>query len=144
MKRNAGLTMIELMIVVTIIVILAAVAIPFMTRNRMNANESSAIAGLRAIAHGEMTFHQSHGEYADLAELAAGDPPYISDHNVATGRKDGYDFEVIAATDSGFQVIASPVTFEKTGIRVFFIDESGTVRYTMDGSQPDATAPELQ
>lgn len=144
MKRDAGFTMIELIIVITIIVILAAVAIPLMTRNRIAANETSAIAGLRAIAHAQMTFHHGHGEYGDLTELAGGTPPYISDAHLASGEKDGYIFEVIVATTTGFQAVASPVTFEKTGVKSFFIDESGTVRFTSDGSQPDSASPEVQ
>ena len=144
MKRDAGLTMIELMIVISIIVILAAVAIPLMTRNRIAANESSAVAGLKAIAHAEMAFHHSNGEYADLGELSSAEPPYISDSKVAGGEKDGYQFEVLAATNTGFQALASPVTFGKTGVKSYFIDESGVVRFSEDGSQPDGESPELQ
>lgn len=144
MRRSDGLTMIELMIVVTIIAIIAAVAIPLMSRNRIAANEASAVAGLRAIAHAEMTFHHSHGEYADFEDLSNATPPYLSDSNVASGLKDGYEFDVLSATSSGFEALASPIAFGKTGNKTFYIDESGIVRFSEDGSQPDSASPEWQ
>ena len=118
----------EIIIVVTIISLLAAIAIPNLLRARISANETAAISALKALSSAAVTYRSSHSEYpVNLSALIAESPPYI-DSVLAGGTKQGYTFNFTGSSYS-FEAAAAPVTFGRTGRRYFFVDDSGVLRY---------------
>ncbi len=131
------------MIVVAIIAILAAIAIPSLLRARLNANEEVAIASLRMIGTACESFRaaQSPVTYpADLAELRDADPPYI-DETLGGGTKQGYTFAYARTSANAYTCIAAPVTVNVTGERSFFVDETSVVRFALRAVPTAASLP---
>lgn len=128
--KKRGFTLVEIMIVVAIIALLAAIAIPNLLRARLQANESAAQAALKTVATAEVTYRTSNPDYADLATLGspATGPAYI-DGVLAAGTKNGYVFTLTTVAGSDMFVCnALPVTPNVSGVRNFCITEDGVVR----------------
>jgi prepilin-type N-terminal cleavage/methylation domain-containing protein len=125
-----GFTLVEIMIVVAIIILLAAIAIPNLLRARHNANESAAIGAQRTISTAAESYRaaQTAPEYCtSLAQLSSATPPYI-DSTLGARSKQGYSFTFTRTNSNQYGCIASPVTVNVTGTRTFFVDESGVLR----------------
>jgi len=152
MKR--GFTLVEIMIVVAIIALLAAIAIPNLLRARLQTNESASQAALKTIATAEVTYRSAGDTYGTLDNLGTPTvgPAYIDrvlGCNTTPCVKSGYNFTA-NATANTFVSTAIPNLQNITGIRKFCITEDGVVRVNdaVSGSTShdtcqgyDATAP---
>ena len=103
-KKTKGFSLIELLIVVAIILIIAAIAIPNLLRARRSANEGSATASMRTLGSGELLYRSTNGNFTDLAGLAADS---IIDNVLGGGTKSGYAFAAAAGTSTDLQFTAS-------------------------------------
>ena len=145
MTRQAGFTLIELLIVVALILIIAAVAIPSLTGARMNANEVSAVASVRAINTSEVTYQASYGGFAQsLANLGGAEPctksvetACLLDQSLAGGVKAGYNFAAVGSNSANgvstsYVVGAAPLVFDRTGKRMFCSTDKNVLRVDLN------------
>ncbi len=138
-----GFSLIELLIVVTIILIIAGIAIPNLLRLRMQASQVSVAASLQALNTAAMEYYMLCDGYPP--SLAAMGPPAngcttadLIDPVLASGKKSGYAFTYSAGAAIGVQiptytVVAEPVARGATGQRSFFTDQTGVIRANLTG-----------
>jgi type IV pilus assembly protein PilA len=169
-KKQKGFSLIELLIVVAIILIIAAIAIPNLLRSRMAANEASAVGSVRTITTAAITYNSSYGNgfATDLLELGgAAGAAATCDHAAlldpvlggltGTNKKSGYSFLMSAGTtvaaatpptgctasgdSDGYGVTAKPQTVGTTGQRQFCSDAAGVIYFDPTGAAAMYTAP---
>jgi prepilin-type N-terminal cleavage/methylation domain-containing protein len=136
-RLQRGFSLIELLIVIAIILIILSIALPQMSKSRMNAQEMAAVATMRTINSVQTQYMSQFGVFAtSLAQLG---PPATAGAvegpqnaglipgSLATGASGGYNY-TITATGGGYAISAVPKAFGSTGRRTFYSDQSGIIR----------------
>jgi prepilin-type N-terminal cleavage/methylation domain-containing protein len=143
MKKKQGFTLIELMIVVAIIAIIAAIAIPNLLRSRMNANESAAIKTLKTILDAQGSYFSREGSMSpDYVTMTAATPPYLNGTWDGAVPRGGYLYPMTVPDAYSFTCEANPEIVDKSGSRAFFLDTGGNI-HEIDGAGPAGDAVPL-
>jgi type IV pilus assembly protein PilA len=147
-NKQKGFSLIELLIVVAIILIIAAIAIPNLLRSKMAANEASAVGSLRTINTSSVAFSTTYGNFpTQLSDLGPSTSPTSSaadliDSALVQGQKSGYVFAYTASTTyQQYSIAASPINQGVTGQRYFFTDQSGVIRVNLTSNASSTDNP---
>lgn len=147
MRNRNGFSLIELLLVVTVILIISAIAVPNFLRSRQRANEASAVASIRGINTAAVTYSLTYpnlGYPTTLATLGGANPCTASstqacliDDFIAQGIKSGYSF--VWAGDGAvpsvtYTITGTPQVVGSSGQRMFCTDQTGVIRYDPTGS----------
>ena len=151
-RRQAGFSLIELLIVIAIILIILAIALPRLGRARMYAQEMAAMKTITTIHTAQAQYFSQYGKFAGtLTELgppasgAAGPAAadLIPGSLATTTEGSGYKY-VLAITPTGYSLNANPIAFGTTGGRTFFSDQSLTIHQHSGQEPASLTDPEVK
>jgi type IV pilus assembly protein PilA len=147
MRSHKGFSLIELLLVVAVILIISAIAVPNFLRSRLRANEASAVASLRVINTAAVTYSITYpdmGYPAHLTTLGGANPCSASstqscliDDILALGNKGGYSFVWTgdgAVPSVSFVVTGTPQTVGASGQNMYCTDQTGLIHYDPTGS----------
>jgi type IV pilus assembly protein PilA len=149
--RRRGFSLIEMLIVVSIILILLTVAVPKYIKAQMGARETAAVEAIKTIQTSEFQYQSTYNRFANsLQELG---PPasgpdtqsaggYI-DNALASGEKGGYRF-TLTGNNGGYVITAVPVTFGSSGGRTFYSDQNGVIHQNFSAEPATVSSPEMK
>ncbi len=150
-SRRRGFSLIELLIVIAIILIIAAIAVPKMNNQMQAAHEMAAIRQISTIHQGETQYYSQFARYAtSLAELgppaSGAATPAAADlipKVLADGKNSGYIF-TLQATPTGYSITAVPEAFGSSGRRTFFSDQTLVIRNNWGQDPATVNSPEIK
>jgi len=148
MRKQRGFSLIELLIVVSVILIISAMAIPNFLRSRLRANEASAVASLRMINTAAITYSITYpdmGFPAQLTNLGGANPcatatsaqACLIDDTLAQGTKSGYLFALTgdgAVPSFSFIITGTPQAIGSTGQLMYCTDQTGVIHFDLSGA----------
>ena len=152
-KRGEGFSLVELVVLVAILLVIAAIAIPNLLHSKLSANEASAMGSLRMLNTSCGTYARIYGGYPkSLSSLGPGNPANsasadLIDETLASGGKSGYVFTYTAGAADvkgnvlSYSISASPATPGGAGGRAFFTDQSGVIRANRAGLANASSTP---
>lgn len=141
-----GFTLVEIMVTVSIILVLAVLVVPNILRARINSNEVTTISNLSSLGKSiQQYFMNNDYKYPQTFDALASpnsNPPYI-DRDFIDSTKSGYLYTYEYQDDDNFRLLASPKTPGKTGVRYFYLDETGIIR-AKEGGPASESDPAVQ
>jgi prepilin-type N-terminal cleavage/methylation domain-containing protein len=138
-SSQKGFSLIELLIVVAILGIIAAIAVPYLEQARQATKSASAVNSMRTINSAQASYRSGTGRYGTLPEL--GNAKYIADPSLANGVKSGYTFSISNNTTLNYDAVADPAQDPSNIFQHYYINATGVMRVAVGAAATAASTP---